>query len=155
MIREPRLALMARLACLPRLAATTPRWRGEVYATPVITLLFGCTRGLPAAARGDAGPGQPVPRLPGPGLSPQDNRMLFESVARLNAAEPSQVGRSEAWSNPQTNSSGTSTILRVFHSGGMACHLVRHHIVVAGRQPGRDYHLTWCSIQSGEWKTRG
>lgn len=86
---------MARLACLPHgLAATTPRWRGEVYATPVITLLFGCTRGLPAAARGDAGPGQPVPRLPGPGLSPQDNRVLFESVARLNAAEPSQVGRS-------------------------------------------------------------
>ena len=156
MIREPRLALMARLACLPRgLAATTPRWRGEVYATPVITLLFGCTRGLPAAARGDAGPGQPVPRLPGPGLSPQDNQMLFESVARLNAAEPSQVGRSEAWSNPQTNSSGTSTILRVFHSGGMACHLVRHHLVVAGRQPGRDYRLTWCSIQSGEWKTKG
>jgi surface antigen len=81
--------------------------------------------------------------------------MLFESVARLNAAEPSQVGRSEVWSNPQTNSSGTSTMLRVFHSGGMACHLVRHHIVVAGLQPGHDYRLTWCRNQSGEWKTKG
>jgi surface antigen len=81
--------------------------------------------------------------------------MLFESVARLNAAEPSQVGRSEVWSNPQTNSSGTSTMLRVFHSGGMACHLVRHHIVVAGQQPGHDYRLTRCRTQSGEWKTKG
>ena len=91
----------------------------------------------------------------GPGLSPEDSQLLFESVARLNAAEPGRVGRSETWSNPQTKTSGTSTILKVFHSGGMACHLVRHHIVVAGRQPGRDYHLTWCSIQSGEWKTKG
>ncbi len=65
----------------------------------------------------------------GPGLSPEDDQLLFESVARLNAAEPSQVGRSETWSNPQTKTSGTSTILKVFHSGGMACHLVRHHIV--------------------------
>jgi surface antigen len=91
----------------------------------------------------------------GQGLSPEDNQLLFQSVARLNAAEPSQVGRSEAWNNPQTNSSGTSIILRVFHSGGMACHLVRHHIVVAGRQPGHNYRLTWCRTSSGEWKIKG
>ena len=90
----------------------------------------------------------------GPGLAPQDNQLLFESVARLNAAEPTQVGRSEAWSNPQTNSSGTSTILRVFRSGGMACHLVRHHIIVAGRPPGHNYRLTWCRTPSGEWKIK-
>jgi hypothetical protein len=39
----------------------------------------------------------------GPGLSPEDNRLLFESIARLNAAKPARVGNSEAWSNPQTN----------------------------------------------------
>ena len=89
------------------------------------------------------------------GLSPEDNQLLFESVARLNAAEPSQVGSSEEWSNPQTKSSGTSTILRVFHSGGMACHLVRHNVVVAGRQPGHNYRLTWCRTSSGEWKIKG
>ena len=90
-----------------------------------------------------------------PGLSPEDNQLLFESVARLNAIEPSQVGSSEAWNNPQTNSSGTSTILRVFHSSGMACHLVRHHVVVAGRQPGHNFRLTWCRTPSGEWKSKG
>jgi surface antigen len=107
---------------------------------------------LPAATQAQV---NPFRGSRGPGLSPQDNQTLFESVARLNAAEPSQVGRSEAWSNPQTNSSGTSTILRVFHSGGMACHLVRYHIVVAGRQPGSRLPPPWCSIQSGEWKTKG
>ena len=91
----------------------------------------------------------------GPNLSAEDSQLLFESVARLNAAEPSQAGRFEAWSNPQTNSSGTSTVVRVFHSGGMVCHLVRHHIVVAGRPPGRDYRLTWCRTSIGEWKTKG
>jgi surface antigen len=90
----------------------------------------------------------------GQGLAPSDNQMIFESVARLNAVEPSKVGQSDSWSNPETKSSGTSTILRAFHSGGMACHLVRHQIV-AGRPPPRDYRLTWCRTPTGEWKIKG
>jgi surface antigen len=90
----------------------------------------------------------------GQGLAPSDNQMMFESVARLNAVEPSKVGQSDSWSNPQTKSHGTSTILRVFRSGGMTCHLVRHHIV-AGRPPARDYRLTWCRTSAGEWKIKG
>ena len=74
----------------------------------------------------------------GRGLSPSDNQMVFESVARLNAAEPSKVGQSDSWSNPETKSSGSSSILRVFRSGGMPCHLGRHHIVVPGQPPARD-----------------
>jgi hypothetical protein len=80
--------------------------------------------------------------------------MMFESVARLNAVEPSKVGQSDSWSNPEMKSSGTSTILKVFHPGGMACHLVRHHIV-AGRPPPRDYRLTWCRTSTGEWMIKG
>ena len=91
----------------------------------------------------------------GRGLTPSDNQMIFESVARLNATEPSKVGQTDSWSNPETKSSGSSTILRVFHSGGMACHLVRHKIVVPGQSPARDYRLTWCRTPSGEWKTKG
>lgn len=88
------------------------------------------------------------------GLSPEDNQLLFASVARLNAAEPSHAGLSETWSNPQTNSSGTSTILRVFRSGGMPCHLVRHDVVVAGQPSRVNYRLTWCRTSSGEWKIK-
>jgi surface antigen len=91
----------------------------------------------------------------GSALSPQDSQLLFESIARLNAAEPAKVGRSEAWSNPQTNNSGTSSILRVFRSDGMDCHRLRHRIVIAGQQPGRDYSLTWCRTPTGEWKSKG
>ena len=104
---------------------------------------------LPVAAQAQINPFRG-----GPGLSPEDNRLLFDSIERLNSAEPAKVGRSEAWNNPQTKTSGTSTILRVFHSGGMACHLVRNHIVVAGQPPGRDYRLTWCRVPSGEWKIK-
>jgi surface antigen len=91
----------------------------------------------------------------GRGLAPSDNQMVFESVARLNATEPSKVGQTDSWSNPETKSSGSSTILRVFQSAGMPCHLVRHHIVVPGQPPARDYRLTWCRTPSGEWKTKG
>ena len=74
-------------------------------------------------------------------------------VGRVRGVQ-SKVGQSDSWSNPETKSSGTSTILRVFHSGGMACHLVRHQIV-AGRPPPRDYRLTWCRKSTGEWKIKG
>ena len=90
----------------------------------------------------------------GPGISPSDNQMVFESAARLNAAEPSNVGESDSWSNPQTKNSGSSTILRIFRSGGMLCHLVRHRIIAGQRRP-RDYRLTWCRTPAGEWKIKG
>ena len=88
----------------------------------------------------------------GQGLSPEDNRLLFDSIARLNGTQPARVGNSDTWGNPQSNDSGTNTVLRVFRSGGMACHLVQHHIVAGGT--GRDYRLTWCFTPSGEWKTK-
>ena len=90
----------------------------------------------------------------GPGLAPSDNQMVFESAARLNAAEPSKVGESDSWNNPQTRNSGSSTILRIFRSGGMSCHLVRHRIIAGGRRP-RDYRLTWCRTSTEEWKIKG
>jgi len=70
------------------------------------------------------------------GLSPEDNQLLFESVARLNAAEPSQAGRFEAWSNPQTNSSGTSTVVRVFHWCGITSSSPDGHRVTTTASPG-------------------
>ena len=114
------------------------------------TLLTACIL-LSAAAQAQV---IPFGRTGGQGLAPEDNRLVFESVARLNAAEPAQVGRSDTWSNPDTRSHGSSTILKVFQSGGMECHLVRHHIVVVGR-PTRDYRLNWCRTSNGEWKTKG
>jgi surface antigen len=88
------------------------------------------------------------------GLSPEDSQLLFESIARLNAAEPNQVGRSDKWSDPRTQSSGTSTVLRIFDSGGMVCHLLLHSIVVAGQLPAQNYRLTWCRTPTGEWKIK-
>jgi len=124
-----------------------------MHATPVTKLLVGAVRGvlLPAATQAQVIPFSGNFRQ---GLAPSDNQMMFESVARLNAVEPSKVGQSDSWSNPETKSSGTSTILRVSHSGGKACHLVRHQIV-AGRPPPRDYRLTWCRTSTGEWKSKG
>jgi hypothetical protein len=37
----------------------------------------------------------------------------------------------------------------------MVCHRLRHHIVIAGQQPGRDYRLNWCRTSTGEWKSKG
>ena len=88
----------------------------------------------------------------GQGLSPEDNQLLFDSISRLNGIQPARAGISDAWRNPQSNDSGTNTVVQVFQSGGIACHLVQHHIVTGGA--GRDYRLTWCRTPSGEWKIK-
>ena len=54
----------------------------------------------------------------GQGLSPEDNRLLFDSIARLNGTQPARAGNSNTWSNPQSNGSGTNTVLRGFARAG-------------------------------------
>jgi surface antigen len=116
------------------------------------TLVACCTLLLSAAAQAQVNPFHTT-RV-GPHLTPEDNRLFAASVQRLNAAEPAEAGHAESWSNPRTKSSGTSTVLRVFDDNGSACHLVRHHVVAAGRAPGRDYRLTWCRTAAGAWKVK-
>jgi hypothetical protein len=87
-----------------------------------------------------------------PSLSPEDNAMLFASIDRLNEAQPHQVGQSDSWTNPQTGSTGVSTIQRIFRSHGTDCHSVHHEISVQGRTPGRGYDLKWCQAANGTWK---
>lgn len=87
-------------------------------------------------------------------LTAEDLNRLGSSIDRLNSARPPRVGETASWSNPNTRSSGTSTLQRVFDSGGMPCHLLRHHISAAGRMPGRNFDLTWCRTRNGEWKLK-
>ena len=86
-------------------------------------------------------------------ISEEDNRLMFDSIDRLNKTSPLHVGQSEQWSNPKTGTSGSSTVQRIYRSHGMACHLLRHHIVVQKREPGRTYNINWCQTASGEWKS--
>lgn len=86
-------------------------------------------------------------------ISEEDNRLMFDSIDRLNRTKPLHVGQSDSWSNPKTGTSGTSTVQRIYRSHGMPCHLLRHRIVVQNRQPGRTYNINWCQTASGEWKS--
>lgn len=90
----------------------------------------------------------------GPKLSGDDHTLLFESISKLNTTQPLHVGDSDTWSNPKTNSSGTNTVEQILTESGMPCHKLRHHIVVQGREPGRNFVLTWCRTSQGEWKTK-
>ena len=112
------------------------------------------TIGLVPAAQAQMGV-NPFRTLPGPRLSATDTDLLLASVAKLNQTVPETPGASDAWSNPKTGSSGTSTLKRVFQSrAGLDCHEILHHIVVAGHAPGHDYRFTWCKTPAGEWKAK-
>ena len=75
---------------MSRMRPQSPRWLAAALA--ILLLLTAMAQAQVIPFQGNLGPS----------LSPDNNRLLFESAARLNGAVPSQVGRSEAWSNPQT-----------------------------------------------------
>jgi hypothetical protein len=73
-----------------------------MHATPVTTAALAVCVFLPAAAGAQV---IPFAGNFGQGLAASDNQMMFDSVARLNAVEPSKVGQSNSWSDPETKSS--------------------------------------------------
>lgn len=121
---------------------------GILLAAIAVTLASGA---LPAAAQ--INPFRSSRQAPS--LSEEDNTMLFDSIDRLNRTSPLHVGQSASWSNPQTGSSGKDTVERIFHSDGMPCHELRHHVVVQRHEPGTSYLMTWCRTPQGEWKSKG
>ena len=94
----------------------------EIYATPITTQLVDCRRGLHSPARGVASPVQPVVR--GQRLSPADNQLQFESVARLNAAEPASPARAAQPAAPAQAiqlADGTWTVQGIRIPGSRLC----------------------------------
>src|SRR6516162_1660607 len=87
---------MAGLACTCTGGrGVTPRRRGELYATPVITVLGGCARGLRSPAHGGASPGHTIPRIPGskPVGRGQPTVVRERRAAECSRAEPGRALR--------------------------------------------------------------
>jgi len=79
-----------------------------------------------------------------PGLAPDWHP--GQTHARVRAGAEKMRGKK--------SDDGASTLRRVFRSGGVACHRVRHHIVVAGRLSGLDRRLIWCRTPRANGKSR-
>jgi 17 kDa outer membrane surface antigen len=65
-------------------------------------------------------------------------------------------GTTVAWSNPETQNSGTVTLLNRFNSEGRDCRRVRYLINPGPQQPpsviSASYVLTSCRLPDGTWK---
>lgn len=65
-------------------------------------------------------------------------------------------GTTVAWSNPETQNSGTVTLLNRFNSEGRDCRRVRYLINPGPQQPpsviAATYVLTSCRLPDGTWK---
>lgn len=68
---------------------------------------------------------------------------------QLNAAG---TKGSEGWSNPQTGTSGTVTLVRGFHRSGMECHEMRYSFNFVRPTRHQNYTLDWCRTPAGEWR---
>ena len=85
----------------------------------------------------------------GPGLRGDDLKIVADVTNQLNAAGTKD---SEGWSNPQTGTSGTVTLVRGFQRNGMACHEIKYRFNFVRPSRQQNYTLDWCRTPSGEWR---
>ena len=86
------------------------------------------------------------------GLSQADSKMLFGAADQLNATDPLHVGDTKTWHNGTTGNGGTVKVMRIFESGGMACHTLRYDLRFHTKRTAH-YTVDWCKTDSG-WKIK-
>ena len=118
----------------------------------IALLLFTITMAT-AGAIGDAS--AQVNPFPGraPKLTEQDMKLLSESTAKLNNGQSPSVGQVAKWSNPRTGAHGITSLTRLYHDQGMACHALRYQVSPNQSRSLRTYNLDWCK-KDGEWKVK-
>ena len=86
-----------------------------------------------------------------PGLSKDDVDRLTAASSRLY--EGGSIGTVERWRNPDTGNAGAVRLARTFEFHNMPCRRLDYTMRYAkgAKAPGR-YAVTWCKIDSGEWK---
>lgn len=87
-------------------------------------------------------------------LSDSDLAIIRKIVREDFSAKP--IGTTMPWSNPESQNSGTVTLLDRFPSKGRDCRRVRYVVKPGPTQPttaiGGNYVLTTCREADGSWK---
>lgn len=89
------------------------------------------------------------------GLDADDMNMLFAATKRINDVSPANPGQIESWTNPESNASGTVTMIRKLTRSGMACNSLQYSIKVVDRKKPGKYDAVWCHTAEGPWKIAG
>jgi surface antigen len=84
-------------------------------------------------------------------LTADDWRVLQDSAQILLNQVPAVPGQSQDWQGP-SGVHGTLIIKRVFAKSDMPCRVVDTHFVNKAGNHSRNYEITVCRIQSGDWK---
>lgn len=89
------------------------------------------------------------------GLDADDMNMLFAATKRINDVSPARPGQVESWTNPESNASGTVTMMRKLTRSGMTCNSLQYSIKVIDRNKPGKYDAVWCHTLEGPWKIAG
>jgi surface antigen len=86
-------------------------------------------------------------------LSERDQTLAMESQAALLADAAAVPGTQVAWSNAQSGSSGSVTLLRSFDFDGQPCRRLLHQIAQKSQGDPVYVHTIRCRMSDGAWKS--
>ena len=81
--------------------------------------------------------------------------VIIRKIVREDFAEK-PFGTTQQWSNPESENSGTVTLLDRFASQGRDCRRVKYFVRPGAKQPSSvvpsQYVMTTCRLPDGSWK---
>lgn len=85
-------------------------------------------------------------------LTDEDLQVMNAAASKLRESETTPIGQTETWSNPNSGSSGTVTLLQRFQRRDLPCQKIRHAFRDKAHADASVLDIDVCRLPSGEWK---
>jgi len=87
-------------------------------------------------------------------LTEKDLEIIGAAAKPLYKVENPEVGKSAAWTNPESGNFGTIELVEVYEWRKMPCRKLQHLMQVKGWRDTLNMTVDRCQIPSGEWRIR-
>ena len=86
-------------------------------------------------------------------LTPDDLRVLGESVDELLMDDKAMASAENSWNAEKSGATGTTKVRKTFETRGWPCKLIQMSIKLAKAGDPKTMHITYCEVEEGTWKS--
>ncbi len=87
-------------------------------------------------------------------LTEKDLELMGAAAVPLYKTEKPEIGKSAAWTNPDSGNFGTIELVDVYVWRKMPCRKLQHLMQIKKQRDALNISIDRCQVESGEWKIR-
>ena len=86
-------------------------------------------------------------------LTPDDLRVLGDSVNELLMNDDAMEGAENSWKAEKSGASGITRVRKTFETKGWPCKLIQMSVKLSAAGDPKTIHITYCEVEEGTWKS--